>query len=471
MKVLLATPPWKSTELWPPLGLLYLAGSLKRSRGDEVVVVDAFCENLTKEEFLDRVERERPDMLGMNCSTHTFIATMDVLQEAHRRFPSMLIILGGYHATFAPKEILRDYRFIDYIIKGEAEFSLPKLLDHLDKGTDPADVEGVAYLTPEGALVENPLSLVEDLDSLPFPDRSLLDKVNYGYYFQGIPLTFGKFTTISTSRGCPFSCSYCSCAAFSERKWRHRSAKNVVDELEMLYEQGYRECVFVDDNFTHNVARVEEICGLIRQRGIKMKFYCEGRVSHSSLPMFEQMKAAGFNVIYFGAESASPHVLEYYNKKQTAERTAEAVANAKKAGMLVICSYIIGAPVESKEDIKATIQLSQSMRPHGVQYNILDYLLGTPLWHDMSEKGVVGAEDWKTNHRVYEYFPENASREDLESLVNEGYGSFIGAWKSMDGLLELLRVILVNPTAREVIFGNLTNPAARKAITNGIKTF
>jgi anaerobic magnesium-protoporphyrin IX monomethyl ester cyclase len=298
-----------------------------------------------------------------------------------------------------------------------------------------------------------------------------LGDLRYGYYFHGIPLTFGRFTTITTSRGCPFSCSYCSCAAFSERKWRYRSPENVVDELEVVYQEGYRECVFVDDNLTHKVSRVEEICRLIDQRDIRMKFYCEGRASHAQLSLLKKMKDAGFNVIYFGAESASPKVLEFYKKKQDPERIAEAVANAKLAGMMVITSYILGAPVESKEEMKETLRFAESLRPHGVQYNILDYLPGTPLWDDLKAQGMVGDDDWRTNHRVYEYFPEHASREELEGLVNEGYGNFIGSWKSGSGLLELLRILMVNSTARSLILRNLTNPAVWKVVTDGLKEF
>ncbi|MBI0583470.1 MAG: radical SAM protein [Methanomassiliicoccus sp.] len=470
MKVLLATPPWKTTEMWPPLGLLYLAGSIKKERGDEVVVVDAFCHNLTIEQLVDRVVTERPNVMGMNCSTHTFNATMATLERVRERLPGTTIVLGGYHATFAAREILKEYRFIDHIIKGEAERALPRLLDHIEAGTEPADVEGISFRRGE-EVVERPLAVIEDLDALDFPDRSLLGDLKYGYYFQGVPLTFGKFTTISTSRGCPFACTYCSCAAFSERRWRPRSAVNVVDELEMLYRQGYRECVLVDDNFTQKASRVEEMCRLIRERGIRMRLYCEGRAGHAELPLLKEMKSAGFNVIYFGAESASPQVLEYYNKRQTPERTAEAVSNAKAAGMLVITSYILGAPVESKEEMRSTIGFAQSLRPHGVQYNILDFLIGTPLWDDMKDKGMVGDEDWKTNHRVYEYFPEHASREELESLVNDGYGTFLEAWKSGRGLLDLLRTMMVNPTARRIVLGNITNRQAISIVTDGLRTF
>ena len=471
MKLMLTTPPWRTTEKWPPLGLLYLAGSVKKERGDEVVVVDAFCHNLTIEQLVERVVRERPDVLGMNCSTHTFNATMEVMTRVHGLMPGLTIVLGGYHATFAAREILTGYPFIDYIVKGEAERSLPRLLDHIEAGTEPTDVDGIAFVGSDGQVLERPLTLIDDLDALDFPDRRLLGDFQYGYVFQGVPLTFGKFTTISTSRGCPFSCSYCSCAAFSERRWRPRGAESVVDELEMLYRQGYRECVMVDDNFTQAIPRVEEICRLIKERDIRMRLYCEGRAGHAQLPLLKRMKSAGFNVIYFGAESSSPNVLEFYNKRQTPERTAEAVANAKKAGMLVITSYILGAPIESKEEMRSTISFAQSLRPHGVQYNILDYLVGTPLWGQMKERGIVKDDDWKTNHRVYEYFPEHASREELEGLVNEGYGSFIEAWKCGSGALELLRTIVVNPTARRVIMGNLTNPAARRMLTDGLKGF
>ena len=470
MKVMLSTPPGTTTEMWPPLGLLYLAGSIRQKREDEVVVVDAFCHNLTPETFLERVMVEGPDVLGMNCSTHTFLATMGALAKVRERMPDIVIVLGGYHATFAAREILNEYGFIDYIIKGEAEGALPRLLDHIEADTDPDDVEGISYRR-QGDLVERELALVEDLDSLPFPDRQLLGDFQYGYYFQGIPLTFGKFTTLSSSRGCPFSCAYCSCAAFSQRKWRPRSAENVVDELEMLYRDGYRECVFVDDNFTQRTSRVERICDLIRERGIEMKLYCEGRANHASLPLLKKMKRAGFDVIYFGAESASPHVLDFYNKTISPQQTAEAVTNAKKAGMLVITSYIVGAPVESLDDVRRTIDFARSLRPHGVQYNILDMLVGTPMWESMKEKGMLGPDDWKTNHRIYEYYPEHATREQLEREVNVGYESFLGAWKNVRGLSELLKILVVNPTARSVVMGNIRNPEAIAAVKSGLGPF
>ena len=185
-----------------------------------------------------------------------------------------------------------------------------KLLDRIESGGNPDDVSGLCFIR-NGRLVDNDFSLIEDLDSLPFPDRSPLMDVEYGYSHQGILLTPGKFTSICTSRGCPFHCNYCSCSVLSKGRWRSRSAENVVDELESLYREGYRICVFVDDSFTQDRKRVRRICELIRERAIRMCLYCEGRVDRADLELLTDMKRAGFDVIYFGAESASEHVLSY----------------------------------------------------------------------------------------------------------------------------------------------------------------
>jgi len=470
MKVMLCTPPWKTTELWPPLGILYIASNIKAHRLDEVIVLDAFCRNLTKEECAARVVEERPEVVGFNCSTHTFMQTIETMEMIRKELPNTIMVLGGYHATFASKKILRDYPFIDYILKGESEGPMVKLLDALEKGEKPVEVEGITYFD-DGEFVDNPMALVENLDDLPFPDRDMLGDLQYGYNFQGIPLTFGKFTTLSTSRGCPFNCAYCSCAAFSNKRWRYRSAKSVVDELEKVYKQGYRECVLVDDNFTHKTQRVEEICRLIRERGIKMRLYCEGRADHADYRLLSTMKKAGFDVIYFGVESANPRILEYYNKKITPDKNRNAIRNAKKANLLVITSFIIGAPIESREEILNTIRFAREARPHGVQFNILDCLIGTDIWGNLEKEGIAKSDDWKTNHRVYEYFPDGLSKEDLQSLANLGYDGYIDGWKSPAGLADLIRIMMFNKTARKIVFGNLFNPKARETIMGGMKAF
>ena len=468
MKVLLSTPPGKTSELWPPLGLLYLASSVREKRSDAVQVIDAFCENLSTEQLVSRVVAEQPDVFGMNCSTHTFLDTVDTLAKVRRALPETKLVMGGIHATLAAERILEAYPIVDFLVKGEGEASFPKLLDCIERGELPSRIEGVSC-RQGGRIVSNEPVLIEDLDSLSFPDRSLVDKVEYGYYHKNIKLTFGKFTTISSSRGCPFHCSYCSCAAFSQRKWRPRSPENVVSELEQLQSDGYESAVFVDDNLTHSTKRMQRMCDLIRQKKLDLKFYCEGRVNNASYELMSTMKEAGFDVIYFGVESPSKHVLDYYNKTIDPNQAVRAVENARKAGMIVVTSFIVGAPVESVEDMEKTIEFIKRLRPHAVQINILDCLIGTEIWDSLEKEGIPRPGDWKTNHRIYEYFGDRISRDELEDVVNRGYAAHLETWKSVKGLLSFGKTLLYNKTARKIVRGNLFSADARKRLMDGTR--
>ena len=465
MKVVLATPPGKTTERWPPLGLLYIASSCQAVRDDDIRVIDAFCENLSGPDLVQRILREAPDVVGMNCSTHTFLDAIQVVNELREALPEAILVLGGIQATFAAERILREYPAVDYVVRGEAEHSFPQLMERVEEGRAAADVAGVASVEG-GRYLEAEPQLIDDLDSLPFPARELARDVEYAYFHKNIRLTFGKLTTISSSRGCPFRCTYCSCAAFSNRRWRPRSPENVVDELERLQADGYECCVFVDDNLTHSRRRIERICDLIKDRRVRMQFYCEGRVDSASASLMRKMKKAGFNVIYFGVESAQRHVLDYYKKTIDPDQARDAIWNAKRAGMLVVASYILGAPNETEEDMHSTVNLIKGTRTHAVQVNILDCLVGTEIWRDLERRGILDKDDWKRNHRVYEYGESCVDRRGLEELVNLGYSAHIDSWKSAGGALDILTALASNGSARDIVAGNLLNPEARRRLVD-----
>jgi len=164
VKVLLSTTPGRTSEKWPPLGLLYIAASLRELRNDLVTVLDAFCLDMDRRELLERVEREAPDVIGMSCSTHTFLESMTALEEIKERLPETVIMLGGYHATFTSTLIMKEFDFIDYVVKGEGERTVPALLDHIERGVDPAQLDGISYRRGDER-IENPFQLIEDLDS------------------------------------------------------------------------------------------------------------------------------------------------------------------------------------------------------------------------------------------------------------------------------------------------------------------
>ncbi|HLB67994.1 MAG TPA: cobalamin-dependent protein, partial [Thermoplasmata archaeon] len=121
MKVVLSTPPGQTTERWPPLGLLYIASNVRAHRSDRVQVIDAFCEGLDTHALVERAVKAKPDVFGINCSTHTFLSAVETLRKIREVLPEIVLVMGGFHATFAAQRILADYPFVDYVIKGEAE--------------------------------------------------------------------------------------------------------------------------------------------------------------------------------------------------------------------------------------------------------------------------------------------------------------------------------------------------------------
>ncbi len=452
MKIVLCTPPSTSTERWPPIGLLYIAACLKAENYD-ARVIDAFSCNMTEAELVSAVKKEAPDVVGMNSTAHTFIDAMSATKKIKEALPNAKIVLGGYQATFNAEKILSSYKFVDYVIKGEGERSFLELIECLSKRSKKSKkkIKGLAYF--DRKFVNNEPEVIKELDALPFPDRGLVSKNEYSHHWNNIRLTFGKFTTILTSRGCPYRCRYCSCAAFT-KLYRERSVENVLDEFEEIYSQGYKTCIVVDDNFTMNEKRVMKICEGLRKRGVDMELHCEGRVNSASLQLMEKMKKAGFSTIYFGIESGSQKVLDYYRKGTTVEQIKDAVENAKKARMNIIGSFILGAPVESKEEIMHTLRFASSLRLHGVQLNILDLSPGTELWQEFEKNGRIRKDDWKSNHRIYEY-SDNLTKDYLYQAVNKGYNMFLDSWKSKSALKELFLNIASNSSTRKIIAWNL----------------
>ncbi len=365
MRVILATPPehrmlsTPAQVLGEPMALMYMAsyakqlGFLDRASAS-IEIFDAFTLHMEPERFVHEMVERKPDVLGVTLTSRMFLAAMASLGRIHDALPDTKIVLGGIHPTFTARNIVEAFPFVNCVIKGEGERAFSQLLLHY-AGELP-DISGIPGITvaTDGRIIEREPDTIWNLDGLPFPARDLVRNIRYGYSWNGIDLTYGKFTSIVTSRGCPFSCKFCTNWVFTNRKLRTRSIENVLSELELIQSQGYKSCVIVDDIYTANKKRVIEMCNEIVKRKIDLVLYCEGRTDSADPLMFRSMKRAGFSSILFGMESGSQKVLDFFNKGITPLKTKIAAANAKKAGLQVIGAFIIGAPVETVEDIKAT---------------------------------------------------------------------------------------------------------------------
>jgi radical SAM superfamily enzyme YgiQ (UPF0313 family) len=415
----------KSIASWPPLGILYLAAVLKE-RGIEVSVLDQPAKGFTIEETVNWVEKENPDILGFSTfasSGRTAALTSNKVKEKN---PNITTVFGNYYATFNPERILRKYPSVDIIVRGEGENTSLELVDCLRNKGKLKEVRGITFKNGENIVSTPDQPLIKDLDSLPFPDRELIDD-EYHSIIAGATVAPKKFTSIVSSRGCVYRCRFCSCQQFARSMWRPRSVKSTLEELHFLASEGYEQFIFVDDSFTLNQKRVIKLCREMRKEKIDMDWICEGRVDNCSYEMLREIAKAGCKILYFGIESANQRILNYYNKQTTPQQSETAVKTARKAGIdTVVGSFIVGAPDETREEIHNTIEFAKKIPIDFPQFNILGVFPGTDIWNEFEVNGLLkGGEYWETGVAVSKICPTAVPLDEIKHMVHEAFYHFV----------------------------------------------
>jgi radical SAM superfamily enzyme YgiQ (UPF0313 family) len=340
--------------------------------------------------------------------------------------PEIVTVFGNHHATHNAAHILRKYPHVDIVVRGEGEYTCLDLLQTLSKPSTLRNVQGITF-RHNGQIVRNPdRPLLKDIDALPFPDRALLDG-EYHNTTIGINVAPKKFTTILSSRGCVFNCLFCSCTSLAKNVWRPRSIENIMDELHQLTSDGYKQLMFVDDNFTLNQQRVIELCKNIRKERMDIEWIAEGRVDQCSYLMFKEMVKAGCRMLYFGIESANQHVLDYYRKGITPQQSQKTLKTARKAGVdILVGSFIIGAPNETKHDVQKTLAFIKSLEIDIPQINLLQANPGTPLWNEFIQNGLLDESlYWESGVYISDICPESVPRQELAQMINSFYQNLL----------------------------------------------
>ena len=373
----------------PPLGLGYLAAVL-RKEGFKVRIIDDMVENLSFDTLLKRLKKSI--MVGITSTTPTFNSALRYARRIKEALPDIFVILGGVHVTFRPLDAVKN-SFVDAICVGEGEETVVEVAERVEVGKTLEDVKGVIYRSGNEIVDNGPREFIKDLDSLPFPAYDLMPLEKYSLFGEHLE----QFPVI-TSRGCPFACRYCSSSLFMGHRFRARSAENVVDEIEWLVgDFNAKHIAFSDDTFTLSRRRVEAICNEIKRRGIDIEWSCSSRVDTINEDMLKKMKEAGCSAIYYGVESASEKILNFYRKRIDFEKVKRAVELTKKYDIMVICSFIIGAPMEKKEDMKATLKFALKLNPDYAQFSILTPYPGTEIYEEAEKKG------WILNRNFDDY--------------------------------------------------------------------
>jgi len=413
------------SNAWPPLGILYCATVLAQE-GIEVKVLDQAATGLTTEEAAQWVKKVDPSVLGLSVLVSSSTEAQRIVKQVKEENENIFIVLGNYHPTFNAERILEKYPHVDAIARGEAEFTCLELAKCLDKGWDLKKVDGITYRNHNARIVSTPdRPLVKDVNSLPFPDRDLLD-CEYTSKIFGIRTATKKFTTLLSSRGCPFQCTFCACQKFARRIWRPRSVKNMIEEIEFLYSEGYEEFLFVDDNFTLNSKRVMKFCNTLLKKRVRIRWFCDSRVDNCGFETFRYMVKAGCRTIYFGIESANQRILDYYKKSITPRQSETAIQNARRAGVdIIIGSFIVGAPDESRREILQTLKFAKKIEIDIPSFNILCAPVGSPLWNELVSKRYIDEEKyWDKGVFVPKVAPNAVPFEDISSMIFQHFKAF-----------------------------------------------
>lgn len=447
------------TKAWPPLGMLYCAEVLVKE-GFDVSLLGQAVRGFSFKQTLDWVKKEDPDILGFSVLHSAAKEAPNIAERVKMENPNVTIVMGNYHATFNAERILRKYPFVDVIVRGEGEYTSLELTKCLEKKGDLRKVKGITFRR-NGKIVSTPdRPLIKNIDELPFPDRDLME-AEYTSTIFGVKVATKRFTTVLSSRGCPFQCTFCGCRKFARGVWRPRSVGNIMEELEFLRSEGYEEFLFVDDNFTLNRKRVVQLCRKMRKEGMNVRWICDSRVDTPGYDMFREMVKAGCNTLYFGIESANQRILDYYKKGITPDQTVNAVRKARKAGIdVIVGSFILGAPDETRKEVENTLQFVQKLGIDVPSLNILGAFSGTDIWADLVARGLIDEDkSWETSIYVPKISPYTVPFEELRTMIFKYFrGFYINPEQLLKQMLRTLKssyrlaVILINlPRYNKVI--------------------
>ncbi len=427
-KILLINPPYnlevykenKNFSVHPPVGLAYLAGFIKKY-GYDVEIIDANALNISKDELINLIINHSSRIVGFTSVTATINLVCQICDKVKEKSDKVLII-GGQHVTFKDKEILTACNSIDYIVRGEGEMTLLRLLHRLKINKTAKGLMGITY-SENNKIISNPdRPAIKDINKIPFPAWELLPRSKYRLNgFQDLGFSGEQLGKLISTRGCPNKCTFCSSAHFWGKP-RFRNVDNIFEELVFLTQKlKVRHVDFMDDCLTIPVSRFRELCNRIIENNLNFKWSCYSRVQNINEELVQLMKKAGCFMVLLGIESGNQEIINSIKKNITLEQVTNAVKLFKKYHIDCLGFFMIGLPKDTKETVEETVNFAKKLNLDFPFFSVTTPFPGTELhdWFMSSNFAPINFE-WNqiSTHGDTIYRTENLSSEEIKKLYN-----------------------------------------------------
>ena len=434
---------------YPPLALLALATWIKHHTAHEVAILDAQADHLDFDQTEQKIREWGPDVVGITAFTVQLVDVHHTIAAARRVASVKHVVLGGPHISDFPHESV-GLVGVDAVVKGEGQKPLEMLLDCWSRGESPRGIPGVVAHADDPIPTED-VYLFNELDEYPHIDRTLVDYQRY-YDVMG---SGGIFTTVISSRGCPYRCTFCNTP---RHRYRVMKPERVCDELQGCIDLGIREFYFVDDTFNITNKRVHDLCDEILRRGMQLRWTVRFRVKGVDKALVEKMKAAGCARIQFGVEQGTEEGLLRLKKDVSSREIENAFKVCREVGIETVAYFMIGTPTErSREDVYDTIDYAIRLDPDYVMWNVMTPFPGTTLYDEGMRDGVLDVQPWlnfmRNPHDDFkaQVWDEYFTHDELRDLLQIAYRRFYGRPSYM--LRQAVKVRNPNELARKARAG------------------
>lgn len=380
-----------------PLSLLTLAGEILRLEGSTVKIIDMEGDDLSLDDAVNEAIRFNPDLVGITLhATAAHNNAGYIARKIKEHKPDTILVAGGHHATFLPKEIIRSG--FDISVMGEGDETIYDIARSVEQRKGLYGIPGIVF-NDSGKIVRNPpRKLIRDLDSLPMPPLHLLDPNKYTFKVFG---SNQRVMCLETSRGCPYGCDFCSVTPTWGNTWRNKSNERIIREMKAAKDAGYDWIFFTDDIFMvyPNLKQREQLFDTIIREGPEMKWIVQMRadITARNPSLIGKASKAGMRISFLGVESGSEEILKKMHKGEFTPQSVDAVKILSDNGVIVLVGMMVGAPYERIKDVVTTIKFSRKLAAAGadaIQFSIYTPLPGTRIFDDAIRNGDIFTLDW-----------------------------------------------------------------------------